>query len=133
MVNKNGKNLNLAYAFINGILSNTTQMDIYQSNRINVYQAFYPVSKEIETDIKTLEPKENLNPAAIKLKEDVLSEIKNEKVQRTSFKNEKEERIFSSWYGDMLQFIFTDKPYTDAELSKALQILEDKYTILLNE
>lgn len=133
MVNKNGKNLELAYAFINGLLSKKTQLAIFMASRISESQSFYPVSKEIEGDIKTLESKEKLSPKAITLKESVLNQIKNERVLKPYFKNEKEERIYSSWYGDILQFIFADTPYTDAELTKALQILEDKYTVLLNE
>lgn len=131
MINKKGKNLNLAYEFLNGILSKKTQLDIYQANRMNTYEAFYPVSKEIETEIETLEAKEELNPIAIKLKKEVLSKIKEEKIQVAAFKNEKEKQIFSSWYGDIMQFIFAEKPYSDEELSAALKVLEDNYIIYL--
>jgi hypothetical protein len=98
---------------------------------MSAYEVFYPVSKEIETEIETLEAKESLNPIAIKLKEEALNRIKEEKVQIAAFKNEKEKQIFSSWYGDMMKFIFAEKPYSDEELSVALKVLEDNYSIYL--
>lgn len=132
MVNKNGENLDLAYAFVDGLLSRKIQMEIYNANN-SENDFFYPVSKEIEAEIKMLESQEKLDPKAIALKDYVLGNIKNGKFQLYSYKNEKEESLYFMWYSDMLKFIFTDKPYADMRLSNALQALEDKYNMILNE
>jgi ABC-type glycerol-3-phosphate transport system substrate-binding protein len=131
LVNRNGKELELAYEFINGILSNEVQLRLLD-NPTGVF-CYYPVSKAVEGDIGNMEKKKQLNEGAIELREYALNKVKSGEFSMDFYINEKERDMFASVLKDISEYIFADKAYTDEELSRELQVLEDKYNIWLNE
>lgn len=128
LVNKNGKNLDLAYEFINGLLSDELQMALFDNER-----DFYPVSKSIEADILKKEAELQLTPEAIALKEFALQQLKDGKCKLWNTYANRLYEIYTVLYRDLTKFTLSDEPYDDSTLSQELQKLEDKYNIWLNE
>lgn len=129
LINKNGKNIELAIEFLNGLLSNDIQMKLYKDG-FNYYPEYYPVNREIEKEIRNFEAEQDLDEKAIALKEHVLDEIKSKEIQ---FTKQKDCILENKLFTDLSKFIFADKSYNDEELSKELERLEEKYKDLLKE
>ncbi len=129
LVNRNGKNTELACEFINGLLSKEVQQQIYESNDDE-----YPVNQELEGTIRDIEAQAKLDDRAVMLKSYILEQIKsgNCKLWKDSIKDSESE-LFGKLVKDLSKCIFADKAYSDEELVKELQRLEDKYDIWLNE
>jgi spermidine/putrescine-binding protein len=136
LVNKNGNNLELAYEFINGLLADETQMEMWQPDV--VYQ-YYPVNKEIEEEIIKAELQENADQKAIAIKEAALNRIKQGHAHLLVLKNMgnatmlEDYQLYERLKKQMIKFIFADMQYSDEELSRELKNLEAEYTIWLNE
>lgn len=136
LVNKNGNNLELAYEFINGLLADETQMEMWQPS--NVYQ-YYPVNKEIEAEIIKAEVEENADQKVFAIKETALNRIKQGRAHLLVLKNMdnaamiEDYQLYERLKKQMIKFIFADTPYSDDELSSELKSLEAEYTIWLNE
>jgi ABC-type glycerol-3-phosphate transport system substrate-binding protein len=128
MVNANGKNLDLAYEFINGMLENEFQLKIFEDEDL-----MYPVSKNIEADILNLEANQGLDEKSIGMKKYFLDQVKNGNYEFAITRSYKENQLREMFIKDYSQFIFGDKSYSDTELSIELQKLEDKYNIFLSE
>jgi maltose-binding protein MalE len=129
MINRNGANLELAYEFVNGLLSDELQLEMYELERPKIY----PVNKAIESKIADIEKKEGYSEEALQLKEFIINKIEKGEFQLSQLRDMKEHDLYWMLIKDLMQFIFTDKPYSDAELSSELQKLEDKYNIILSE
>ena len=137
IVNKNSENVELALQFVNGLLSDDVQMELY-----NREHSTYPVNKEIEQQIKDIEKEVNengqkiINEEVLKYKDYVLKNIEKG-VYKPYEKGSLEYKLkidFSSMISkDLNSIIFADKEYTEEELTKALKDLENKYNILMNE
>lgn len=136
LVNKNGSNVELAYEFINGLLSDEIQMGLWQPSIL--YQ-YYPVNKDIEEQIIKAEIEEGANPEAMEAKMAALNLIKENQAQLivlNDFDNNSEQigsKIFGLLQKEIVKFIFADTPYSDEELSAELKRLEAEYTIWMNE
>ncbi|HYF81421.1 MAG TPA: extracellular solute-binding protein [Clostridia bacterium] len=129
LVNRKGKNNELACEFINGLLSKEVQMQIYEDN-----DGLYPVNKELEGTIRGIEAQAKLDDRAVVLKEHVLDQIKSGKCKLwTDSSKVEESELLWKLVKDLSKYIFADKDYTDQELSNELKSLEDKYNIWLNE
>lgn len=130
LVNRNGKNIELACEFINGLLSKEVQMQIYEDNDDS-----YTVNRELEGTIRGIEAQAILDDRAVALKEYILDRIKNGSCKLFWSGNGKrrESDLFWKLVKDLSKYIFADKEYTDEELSEELQGLENKYNIWLNE
>jgi hypothetical protein len=144
LVNKNGNNLELAYEFVNGLLEDETQMEMWQLDRL--YQ-YYPVNKEIEERIRNAEIQENLEVTGQKnldkevtdIKENALNRIKQGHAYLFVLKNMdntamgEEFQLYERFKKQVTKMIFADIPYSDDELERELKKLEAEYTIWLNE
>lgn len=128
MVNGNGKNLDLAYEFINGMLESEFQLKIFENERL-----MYPVSKNIEADILNLEANQGVDQKSIEMKKYFLDQVKNGKYKISITRSYKEDQLREMFIKDFSKFIFGDKSYSDTELSIELQKIEDKYNIYLSE
>lgn len=131
LVNRNGKELELAYEFLNGLLSDEVQMQMLNVSTDTF--CYYPVSKAVESDIRSMENRKQLGKGAVELREYALNKVKDGEFSMDFYINEKEREMFTSILKDISKYIFADKKYSDEELSKELQGLEDKYNIWLNE
>ncbi len=127
-VNKNGKNLELAYEFINGLLSNDIQMSMYNEGGY-----YYPTNQEIEADILKDESKKSLDQKAIELKAYALQELKEGKCKLWNTLDQPFNRLNFMMHKDFSKLILADNPYSDVELSAELQKLENEYNIWLSE
>lgn len=128
LVNKNGKNLDLAYEFINGLLGDEVQMSMFDSDR-----AYYPVNKKIEADILKREANTSLDPEVIKLKAYALKQLRDGGYKLWVTTDNDIYKMQMLLYKDMGKFILADNPYSDEQLQAELKKLEDKYNIILNE
>lgn len=128
MVNKKGKNLDLAYEFINGLLVREFQLELFYEDTI-----YYPVNKDIEADIKAIEAAKGLSPKAMELKEYGLQEVKSGRCKLWAIADRKWNEFNYVVYKDLARFILADQPYSSEVLSAELQKLEDKYNIWLSE
>ena len=128
LVNKNGKNLDLAYEFIKGLLNDEVQMSMFKTEGM-----FYPVNKEIEAAILKLEADEELDPKVVQVKEYALQELADGRCKLWITLDHSFYKISTMLDKDLAKFILADTPYDDVELNVELQKLEDKYNIWLNE
>ncbi len=134
LVNKNGANKELAYEFINGLLSDEVQMNIIAPvDENNEHIKLYPVNGEIEEKISEHEKQKGYSDEAIQLKQFVLQKLKNGECEIMALQDYKKGEYYFMLRKDLLPFIFSDRKYSDVELSKELQKVEDKYNIFLSE
>lgn len=129
IVNKNGKDLELAYEYINGLLSDELQQKIYEDEELDIY----PVNQGIENDISKIEDAKGYSEEAKQIRGYVLDKIKKGEFVLTELSGTSEVEMFEMFIKDMMPFIFAEQPYSDSELSVKLKELENKYNILLNE
>jgi ABC-type glycerol-3-phosphate transport system substrate-binding protein len=129
MINRNGANLELAYEFVNGLLSDEMQLQMYELERSKIY----PVNKAIESKIADIEKSEGYSEEALQLKEFIIRRIEKSEFQLSELSDMKENDLYWMLVKDLMQYVFDDKTYSDAELSSELQKLEDKYNIILSE
>lgn len=134
LINKNAKNPDLAYEFVNGLLSNEVQLSMMDHE--NEYFKFYPVNKEIEADILKLEAEKNYDPRAIQVKAIALQDLKEGKcILDATEKRELSDiyKVMGMIEKDLTKLIMADKSYSDEQLQEELKRMEDKYNIYLNE
>jgi ABC-type glycerol-3-phosphate transport system substrate-binding protein len=131
LVNKNAKHQDLAYEFINGLLSNEVQMNMFEID--NTPFSYYPVNKEIEADILKLEQQEGLDPRAIQIKDFALQELKDDKYLLSDTVNTAIYEFEGMIRKDLTKLIMADNPYSDEQLQVELKRMENKYNIYLNE
>ena len=131
LVNKNGKHQDLAYEFINGLLSNEVQMDMFKYE--SDYYTYYPVNKEIEAEILKVEAEEELDSRATRVKAFALQELKDGKFTLTTTTKTDIYELEGMIYKDLAKLILADNPYSDEQLQVELKRMEDKYNIYLNE
>lgn len=127
LVNKNGKNLDLAYEFINGLLSDEVQMDMFESE-----SRYYPVNKNIEADILKLEADGVSDPRVIEVKSYALQQLKDGQYDLW-ITSGGVQNIRWTIEMDLTKFILADNPYSDEQLKAELKRLEDKYNVWLSE
>lgn len=129
MINRNGKNKELAYEFVNGMLDNEVQLEIFKDSLFS----YYPVNKEIEKEINIIEKSRKYETEAIGLKNYILKEIEDGNALLSVERYDSEYEIFWMLVKDLTKYIFAEKTYTELELKQELQKLEDKYNIYLSE
>ncbi|MCQ1528410.1 extracellular solute-binding protein [Lutispora saccharofermentans] len=131
-INKNGKNLELAYEFINGILSNETQMDML--NEVYERYNFYPVNKEIEKDIKNYPTEKGLNEKALEVMDYALNQLKSgELILDADFNRNEKNKLYGLALYNTFKPVFSDKTYSEEELSQELQKVEDELNLRVSE
>lgn len=129
MINKNGANLELAYEYVNGLLSDEIQLEMYGGEESTIY----PVNKVIAGKIADIEKKEGYSEEALQLKKYIIGRIEKAEFQLYEMRDMKENDLYWMLIKDLLKYIFIDKSYSDVELSSELKKLEDKYNIILSE
>ncbi|WP_425448505.1 extracellular solute-binding protein [Dethiothermospora halolimnae] len=129
MINKKGEDIELGLKYINGLLNNKNQRDIYH-NRSGL--SYYPVNEKIEGEILKWDKEKGTDNRAIKLRKVVLDELRNKKVDYLGM-DKKMELMYYDIEKDLFSLIFTDKKYNEEELEKELTKLEGKYNIIINE
>lgn len=130
VVNKNANNLELAYEFINGLLSDEIQMKLYNNEDKDGY---YPVNKEIEEEIKALEAEKVKEKWVLETKEYILYQIKNKHMKLWNSANPDFDFLKRMIEEDLARIILADEEYSEEELSAKLKESENKYNIFLNE
>ncbi|SCG83954.1 hypothetical protein DW1_2390 [Proteiniborus sp. DW1] len=127
IVNANGKNIELGMEFINELLEDDNQLEMFTKE-----YSPYPVNKEIENEISKIETEKGINEESIGLRKYLINQIELGNYERYHSSIKKQE-LQSKLYLDFVEYIFADELYTDEELSEELQKLETKYRIWLNE
>lgn len=136
LVNKNGANVEIAYEFINGLLSDEKQLGMWEP--INVYQ-YYPVNKDIEEEIKKAELQEGASARAMEAKEVALNYIKQSRADLYVLMNidnnasQIRAKLYDRLQKELVKFIFADVPYSDEKLTAELKRMEAEYNVWLNE
>ena len=143
LINRNGKNVDLGIKFLNEILDDEIQMIVYNDLRSGVegYGGTYPVNKEIEDEIDKKEKENNMNEKlnrkihkkAIELRKYTLKQIKDGEIKLYKQNDAQNQEFYKMLRKDTFKFIFTKEPYSDEEISRELEKLENKYNIWLNE
>lgn len=133
-VNKNGKNLELAYEFINGILSDEIQMAMISADELYNISYFYPVNRDIEKDIKNLEIETEVDSKAIEVRDYALEQLKSGKlVLDAYYYGDGRESVYEGVRRFIIEAVFADKPYSDEQLTQLLQKIENDINLWLNE
>ncbi|WP_425448903.1 hypothetical protein [Dethiothermospora halolimnae] len=128
IVNRNGKNTDLGYKFINGLLEEEQQINIYREIGED-----FPVIKGIEEEIKEIEKERKIEDRFIKLKEYILDKFNKGEYKVYNSQDSKKVEFYEMLEEDLVKIIFDEKEYFDEELSRKLQKLEDKYNMWLTE
>lgn len=128
LVNKNGKNKELAYEFINGLLSDEAQWKLFDEGG-----RYYPVSKAIESKILNIEAQKYGDSKAAELKRFLLNQLNDGKCETDAATDERLKSIKDMMYRDLSKYILSDEEYSDDALKVELKKLEDKFDIYLNE
>ncbi|WP_425449801.1 hypothetical protein [Dethiothermospora halolimnae] len=129
IVNRNGKNIELGYKFINGLLKNQQQINIYTDTS----HSDFPVNKDIEEEIRKVEKEREIEDRFIELKEYILDKFNNREYKVMNSQDGKKVEFYDMLEEDLVKIIFDEKEYSDEELSRKLQKLEDKYNMWLTE
>ncbi|KPU27937.1 hypothetical protein TR13x_00875 [Caloranaerobacter sp. TR13] len=129
IVNKNGKNVDLGLEFIDGLLSDEVQLEMFREK----YDYSYPVNKDIEEEIEEIEKANYVNERAVALRKYILTRIKNGAYKSSNEYGKMYKIIKEELIKEMTKFVFADEPYSDEKLSRELQKLEDKLNMWLNE
>ncbi|WP_425449805.1 extracellular solute-binding protein [Dethiothermospora halolimnae] len=129
LVNRNGKNTELGYKFINGLLEDEQQINIYR----DMSYADFPVIKGIEEQIGKIEKEREIEDRFIKLKEYILDKFNKGEYKVYNSQGSKKVEFYNMLEEDLVEIIFDEKEYSDEELSRKLQKLEDKYNMWLTE
>ncbi|KGG81364.1 hypothetical protein Y919_01025 [Caloranaerobacter azorensis H53214] len=127
IVNRNGKNIDLGLEFLNGLLSDEVQLELFKKKQD------YPVNKDIEDEIEKIEKDNNVNEKSIALRKYVLSKIKSGNYESLNSYNDKYLIINSELTRNIIKFVFADKDYTDEEMVKEIEKFENKLNMWLNE
>lgn len=128
MVNKRGKNVDNGLKFINEILSDEVQFEIFLTDH-----KVYPVNKNITKQIEEYEISRNVNKRAIDLKNYLLKQIENGEAASTSELDEIYQYIEGKFENILFDYIFKDESLTDEELEEKLQKIEDELNLWLSE
>lgn len=129
IINKNSRNIELAIDFLNGLLCDEIQLSMFNSST----QSGYPVNKDIEEKIEKMEIDNDIGEDAVLLRKFILEKIKNGEYKPY---RQIDSELFDfrlMLHKDLIEFIFSEKPYSDKELGQELQRLEYKYIMWLNE
>ena len=129
IVNKNGRNTDIGMEFLNGLLSDKTQLIMFNGTDVGAY----PVNKEIEDEIERIEKQRNMNQQAVILRKYILKKIENGEYEPYGHQDDKERELRKILHKDISKFIIAEEPYTDEEISRELEKLESRYNIWLNE
>lgn len=127
IVNSNGKNIEIGMEFINELLEDDNQLEMFTQE-----YSTYPVNKEVEGEISKIEKEKGNEEETIELRKYLINQIELGNYERYHSSRKKLE-LQSKLYLDFVEYVFADEPYTDEELSGELQKLETKYRIWLNE
>ena len=139
IVNSNGKNKELGYKFLNSLLREEFQMQMYRGDNgdyVVPSNMYTPVIKTVEDDIEKVESKQDLEPEIIELKNYIYDKMEKGEIRPEIYKKDKTLKTVTlrkRLYKNLFKFIFTEEEYGDEELSGELQKLEDRYNLYLNE
>lgn len=129
IVNKNSKNQELAYEFINGLLNDENQMSLFNEGDYH----YYPVNKDIEDEIRKIESKEIKDSNAIELKKYILQQLENGICDTETDIDHRVQDMENMLYKDLSKYILADNEYSSEELEKELISIVEKYNIWLSE
>lgn len=129
LINKNSRQLELAYEFINGLLSDEQQLALFNQGNYH----YYPVNKDIEEEITKDEIQKVVDTKAIELKSYVLEQLKNGICDTDVDINSTQKNIKNMLSRDLSKYILADETYSEEELNLELSKLIDKYNIWLSE
>ena len=128
LVNKNSKNKELAYEFINGLLSDEEQWKLFDEGG-----RYYPVSKAIESEVLNIEAQRYENSKAVELKKFLLNQLDNGRCETDAAVDAGMKAIKEMLRRDLSKYMLSDEEYSDDELKVELKKLTDKYNVWLSE
>ncbi|WP_425448504.1 hypothetical protein [Dethiothermospora halolimnae] len=129
IVNRNGKNTDLGFKFINGLLEDEHQINIYK----NQVMDDFPVNKDIEGDIDKLAKEKGIKDKFINLRKYILNKFNKGEYKLYKSQGSKKIEFYDMLEKDLAKIIFDKREYTDKELNDKLQKLENKYNMWITE
>lgn len=130
IVNKNGKNNKLALKFLDGLLSDEFQLEMFTDKM----GGWYPVNKEIEDEIDIIEQEKGVNKKLVEFRKYVIQQIKDGKykIQNQLFSNISRD-INRIIYEGIAKIVFADRTYSDEEIGRELYKIQQTCNMWLNE
>lgn len=134
LVNRNGKNIDLGLDFLNYLLSDKIQLDIYNEEAMLEDSTNAPINTEIISDIEGIEKVKGVMDETLELRK-YMTSLLHEKDYRHVFygDNLDEQLVRNRFITEIIPIIFADEPYSDEEISNILRRVEDELTIYINE
>lgn len=134
LVNRNGKNLDLGLDFVNYLLSDQVQMDIFEQEAEMENSTNAPVVHTIENEIQAFELRRDLLPEAVTLRKTMTQWLINRSMQPLFYGPDlKELTVQRRLVTELINIIFADEPYSEEELTYTLRKMENELTLHLNE
>lgn len=124
LVNKNGRNNELAIEFLNKLLSDEIQLEMYILGSNSSGMA--PVSKDIEDEIERINVDNDISNKAIDTRKFILNEIEKENYKLVNVYADENEFKKIKFVKGIIKIIFADKPCTDEKIGELLLELEEE-------
>lgn len=123
LVNKNGRNNELAIELLDKLLSDEMQLKMYNLGANSSGMA--PVSKDIEDETEKINRENNISDKAMDTRKFILNEMEKGNYKLVNVYEDEKEFKKIKFVKGIIRIIFTDKPCTDEEISKHLLEIEN--------
>lgn len=133
IVNRNGISVQEGIDFLNYLLSDEIQFDIYKSGGSLSKGTTGIVNKTIEEKILELEKSKKIPEEAINLRQYMYEQIEKGNYILMYDRDLKEDFIKERFDKELVKIVFADELYTGEEISQMLQQLEDELNIYIQE
>ncbi len=134
LLNRNGYNTEAAFDFLNYLLSDPVQMDIFEQEAEMEDSTNAPVVSTIEKDIESFEVRRDLSSEAVALRITMTQWLETRPWQHILYGPElKELTVQRRLVTELITIVFADEPFSEEELDHTLRKMEDELTLYLNE
>lgn len=134
LVNRNGQHPDLGMEFINYLLSDSIQLDLFEQEAEMENSTNAPVVNTIVESIEAFELRRDILPEAVSLRKAMTKWVENEEMQPLFYGPDlKELKVQQRFVTELINIIFADQPHTEEELTFTLKKMENELTLYLNE
>lgn len=134
IVNRNGKNSDLGLDFLNYLLSDEIQLDLYVRESKIPDSTNGTVNKNIIDEIESMERVEEVLDETLELRKYMTSLLEEKDYKHVFYgRNLQEQTVRNRFITELIPIVFADEPYSEKELSNVLKKLEQELTIYINE
>ncbi|SCX90782.1 extracellular solute-binding protein [Alkaliphilus peptidifermentans] len=134
VVNRNGKNVDLGLDFLNFLISDEIQFNIYEREAEWENATNAPVNKAIMSEVERIESNRGILEETLELRRFMTNRLDEGDYERVFYGLDSREVVIRNrFFNELIDIVFADEPYSDEELSRRLRKAENELTIYINE